>query len=68
MISASLSFFQGKLWPTTEHYFQAMKFEGTPYEEQVRLQEKPMDAARMGRDRSFPRRSDWNEIKEVVMR
>jgi ribA/ribD-fused uncharacterized protein len=23
----------GKEWPTTEHYFQAQKFVGTPYEE-----------------------------------
>jgi predicted NAD-dependent protein-ADP-ribosyltransferase YbiA (DUF1768 family) len=26
----------GKTWPSTEHYFQAMKYEGTENEETVR--------------------------------
>ncbi len=28
---------KGKIWPTSEHYFQAQKFAGTPDEEEVRL-------------------------------
>src|SRR4051794_34231194 len=27
---------KGKTWPTSEHYFQAQKFAGTPDEEEVR--------------------------------
>ena len=27
---------RGKEWPTTEHFFQAMKFEGTPHEDEIR--------------------------------
>jgi ribA/ribD-fused uncharacterized protein len=58
----------GKWWPTSEHYFQAQKFPGTPYEEQIRLAKNPMDAARMGRDRNLPLRKDWELVKEDIMR
>ena len=59
---------QGKWWPTTEHYFQAQKFAGTDYEEQVRLAKTPKQAAEMGRDRSRPLRTDWEQVKDDVMR
>ena len=42
---------KGKTWPTTEHYFQAQKFAGTPDEEEVRRAKSPKIAARMGRSR-----------------
>lgn len=58
----------GKYWPTSEHYFQAQKFYGTEFEEQVRLAASPMEAANMGRDRSLPLRSDWEKVKDDVMR
>ena len=57
-----------KLWPTTEHYFQAQKFVGTEHEEQIRLELSPMKAARMGRDRKRPLRQDWDTIKDDAMR
>ena len=44
----------GKYWPTSEHYFQAQKFAGSTYEEEVRQAKSPMDAAKMGRDRNKP--------------
>lgn len=59
---------EGKYWNTSEHFFQAQKFVGTEYEEQVRLLKTPMEAANMGRDRSKPLRSDWEEVKDDVMR
>jgi N-glycosidase YbiA len=55
-------------WPTSEHYFQAQKFAGTPLVEQIRGLNKPKEAANMGRDRSFPLRSDWETVKDEVMR
>lgn len=57
----------GKEWPTTEHYFQAMKFKGTPYEEEIRNLATPMIAAAAGRDRTKPLRKDWEEVKDNVM-
>ncbi|KAF9199326.1 hypothetical protein BGZ49_010576 [Haplosporangium sp. Z 27] len=61
----------GKEWPTTEHYFQAQKFahlEDDKYVELIRITDTPGNAAKMGRNRSWPLRSDWEEIKDDVMR
>ena len=58
----------GKIWPTTEHYFQAQKFAGTEHEEQIRVELSPMKAARMGRDRNRPLRPDGESVKDDVMR
>jgi N-glycosidase YbiA len=55
-------------WPTSEHYFQARKFVGTPHEEAVRLADSPMTAAKMGRERSRPLRPDWESVKDDIMR
>lgn len=55
-------------WATSEHYFQAQKFVGTPYLEKVRQTKTPKDAANMGRNRSLPLRSDWEQVKDDVMR
>ena len=59
---------KGKEWKTTEHYFQAQKFAGTEHEEQVRLTPGPRAAAEMGRDRNRPLRTDWESVKESVMK
>lgn len=58
----------GKLWKTSEHYFQSQKFIGTPYEDEIRLVESPMVAAKLGRDRSKPLRTDWEIVKDNIMR
>src|SRR5205809_7550069 len=58
----------GKYWPTSEHYFQAQKFSGTPHEEEVRLAPTPKEAANRGRERQRPLRPDWEQIKDDVMR
>ena len=57
-----------RVWPTTEHYFQAQKFPDTPHEEQIRNAPSPMIAARLGRNRSRPLRPDWEQVKETIMR
>ncbi len=59
---------EGKYWMTSEHFFQAQKFVGTEFEEQIRLSTSPMEAANMGRDRSIPLRRDWEEVKDDIMR
>jgi ribA/ribD-fused uncharacterized protein len=59
---------KGKEWPTSEHYFQAQKFAGTKHESEVRKCKGPMAAANMGRDRSLPLRSDWENVKDNMMR
>ena len=59
---------EGKIWPTSEHYFQAQKFAGTDRVEAIRLTRSPMVAARMGRSRGHPLRRDWEAVKDDVMR
>lgn len=58
----------GIYWPTSEHYFQAQKFTGTPHADQIREVKTARDAAKMGRDRKRPLRPDWNEVKDDIMR
>ena len=58
---------KGKVWPTSEHFFQAQKFAGHPDEEEVRQAASPMVAARMGRSRKRPLRRDWEGVKDAVM-
>lgn len=55
-------------WPTAEHYFQAQKFADTPHEEEVRLAPTPRIAANKGRERTRPLRTDWEAVKDTVMR
>jgi len=57
-----------KVWPTTEHYYQAQKFTCPILQEQVRNCGGPWDAAKMGRDPKNPLRPDWEQIKDDVMR
>jgi ribA/ribD-fused uncharacterized protein len=57
---------KGVVWPTSEHYFQAQKFAGTPHE--LRETPSPMIVARMGRDRGRPLRADWDAVKDDIMR
>jgi ribA/ribD-fused uncharacterized protein len=57
----------GKVWRTSEHYFQARKFAGRPDEEEIRQAKTPAEAAGMGRQRSRPLRRDWESVKEEVM-
>lgn len=59
---------KGKIWPTSEHYFQAMKFLDAAHQEAIRKVQSPMIAARMGRDRKRPLRRDWESVKDSVMR
>jgi ribA/ribD-fused uncharacterized protein len=57
-----------KSWPTSEHYFQAQKFFGTPHEEAIRRMKSPMAAAKEGRNRELPLRPDWDAVKDDLMR
>jgi ribA/ribD-fused uncharacterized protein len=59
---------KGRLWPTTEHYFQAMKFEAQKDQNDIRSAKSPMEAARKGRDRKRKLRRNWESVKDNVMR
>lgn len=57
----------GVAYPTVEHYFQAKKFEGTPYEKYILNLDHPAQTAKEGKRRDFPLRKDWEQVKEDVM-
>nr|WP_310487912.1 NADAR family protein [Chamaesiphon sp. VAR_69_metabat_338] len=58
----------GEQWQTSEHYFQAQKFEDKAYKTKIRKSNSPMLAAQMGRDRKQKLRRDWESVKVSVMR
>ena len=60
----------GCWWATSEHYFQAQKFVETnrPWFDKIREVKTPKDAAKMGRSREHPIRSDWEQVKDEIMK
>ncbi len=59
----------GYWWMTNEHYFQAQKFAITDsiWFEKIRGAKTPKEAAKMGRSRQHPLRSDWEDVKDEIM-
>jgi DNA-directed RNA polymerase II subunit RPB2 len=58
-----------QVWPTVEHYYQAMKFpQDEDWQEQIRQAPTPMRAKRLGTDRTHPVRADWEAVKDRVMK
>jgi predicted NAD-dependent protein-ADP-ribosyltransferase YbiA (DUF1768 family) len=52
----------GRTWKTSEHAFQAMKFHHSPeHVESVANALTAGQAAKLGRNRSYPMRSDWDQ-------
>jgi N-glycosidase YbiA len=61
---------EGHRWPTSEHYYQAQKFVGTPHQhlcEHIRTAPSPEQAAAIGRDQQHCPRADWDAVKPAVM-
>ena len=59
---------EGVWWDTVEHYFQAQKFENKDYQEKIRRSYEAKDAINLGRTRDVPIRTDWEEIKDSIMK
>lgn len=58
---------KGLYWSTVEHYYQAQKFFDEKIQERIRLSQTPKEASTIGRDRTLPLRSDWEQVKESIM-
>lgn len=58
----------GKVWHSTEHYYQAQKTLDGDYAERVRLAACSDDAKRLGNSDEIVVRSDWDTYKIVAMR
>lgn len=57
----------GCYWKTMEHYFQAMKFEGTSHFETILNCGSPKQAKDLGQSRAFPIQNNWDQAKEEIM-
>ena len=63
-------YLQGHSWPTSEHFYQAQKFVGSPNEHlipMIRRAKTPEQAAALGRDPNHTMRADWDRVKRQVM-
>lgn len=60
---------EGVVWPSIEHYYQAMKFQQSApsHYEKIRLAKTAKLARRLGRSRFNSIRKDWFDVKRVVM-
>lgn len=57
----------GVAWPTSEHYYQAQKFDEPERRERIRQLPKAVAAKRYATKHNAKIRSDWNERKDAVM-
>ncbi len=57
----------GEWWSTSEHYYQAQKYETEELRNWVQFAPTPMEAANRGRDPKFPKRDDWDQVKNGFM-
>jgi N-glycosidase YbiA len=58
---------KNKVWQTTEHYFQAMKFESKEYQDKIRHAGSPMKAAELGRSRKERILKNWDNLRLTIM-
>lgn len=61
-------FIDERIWPTVEHFYQAQKFSGTRFEEDIRLCATPTLAKNQAY--SLPDtviQQDWSKVKENIM-
>ncbi len=58
----------GLVYPTVEHYFQAMKFPDHPeYQEAIRRAKSAKLAKSMGKTEEYSMRPDWTTFRDTVM-
>ncbi|CAM3918298.1 MULTISPECIES: NADAR family protein [Flavobacterium] len=58
---------KNKIWKTSEHYFQAQKFENKSYQDKIANALTPMKAAELGRSRKEKIKMNWDNLKDNVM-
>lgn len=57
----------GVIWPTNEHYYQAMKFTDANLQEKIRTTYRARDVFTIGQDNKSQVRSDWKEVNLAIM-
>lgn len=59
--------FDGRLWPTSEHAYQAMKFEDFEQQETIRAERSAHSAMKLAQANPEKYRADWSETKVAWM-
>jgi ribA/ribD-fused uncharacterized protein len=57
----------GKIWQTSEHYFQAQKFDNKDYQTKIQNAISPQKATELGRSRKMKIVKNWDKIKDNIM-
>ncbi len=57
----------GIFWKTSEHYYQAQKFNYDEAINKIIKADTPKEASLIGRDRKYVIKDNWDEIKNEVM-
>lgn len=60
-------YYQGRIWPTAEHAYQAMKTLIIRRQEEIRLAKTPGEAKKMGRHKKTLLRPGWDDRKNHFM-
>lgn len=60
--------FEGERYPTSEHAYQAQKFEDSTMREAIREADSAHEAFKMAERWKVWRRSDWDDVKIGIMR
>lgn len=55
------------IWPTSEHFYQAMKSPYVNHWEQIRQASTPQEAKRLGQELKVHPNREWNDMKVKVM-
>jgi GTP cyclohydrolase II len=58
----------GVEWPSSEHYYQAQKFNDPQLQRLIRQAPTPDEAFRLSREYAQSVKSDWLQLREAVMR
>ncbi|MGF1682206.1 GTP cyclohydrolase II [Photobacterium minamisatsumaniensis] len=57
-----------EVWPTSEHYYQAQKFEEPSIQKEILLAETPDEAFSLSRKYADKVKQDWMDVRHAVMR
>lgn len=58
---------RGRLWPSVEHYFQAMKFSDPATRQRILKASSPSEAQHVAATLVGGRRPDWYRVRNIVM-
>lgn len=59
--------YQGKYYPTVEHFYQSQKYSDVAYSEKIRRASTPKLASDLGKNRKYALMDRWDKMRKEVM-